>query len=114
MMSLSLIKKMNEEACKKAEKKNVKPYVVKEGDMKKFPPFPFPNFGDYRPKEWDLVEEHFVDSSGVGRDDERALSINQFLNKLKVGHGYALIEQGQFQVFVGEFVRKEDNLKKAA
>jgi hypothetical protein len=111
-MSLGLIKKMNEEAAKKAERKNLKPYIVKEKDLEKFPPFPFPDFGDYRPKGWELVEEHFVDSSGFGRDDESALSLNQFLNKLQIGHGYAIIEQGQFQVFIGEFARKEQ--RKAA
>ncbi len=38
-------------------------------------------------------------------DSEPALSVNQFLKKLKVGHGYALIEEGEFQVYVGEFVK---------
>ena len=105
MMGLAEIRRLNEEAGKRAEKANRAPYVVKEGDAEKFPPFPFPNFGDYRPKGWELVEEHFVDKSGFGRDDEPALSISQFLMKLSIGHGYALIEEGQFQVFVGEFVK---------
>ena len=112
MMGLGVIKRMNEAACERAREKRLVPYVVKNQNMK--PPFPFPNFGDYRPQGWELIDEHFVDSSGFGRDDERALSVNQFREKLQAGHGYALIEQGEFQVFVGEFVRKEDSLRKAA
>jgi hypothetical protein len=105
MMGLAEIIRLNNKACEKAKKAKLLPYVIKEGDREKFPPFPFPDFGDYRPKGWELVGEYFVDSSGFGMDDEPALSVNQFLKKLKIGYGYALIEQGEFQVFVGEFVK---------
>jgi hypothetical protein len=105
MMGLGEIRRMNEKACRKAEKAKLLPYVIEEGDRENFPPFPFPDFGDYRPKGWELVGEYFVDSSGFGRDDEPALSVSQFLKKLRTGYGYALIEQGEFQVFVGEFVK---------
>jgi hypothetical protein len=105
MMGLAEIIRLNNKACEKAKKAKLLPYVIKDGDREKFPPFPFPNFGDYRPKGWELVGEYFVDSSGFGMDDEPALSIDQFLKKLKVGHGYALIEEGEFQVYVGEFVK---------
>ena len=105
MLSLEQIVRMNNKACEKAKKAKLIPYVIREGDGEKFPPFPFPNLGYYRPKGWELVGEYFVDSSGFGRDDEPALSIDQFLEKLKVGYGYGLIEEGEFQVYVGEFVK---------
>jgi len=105
MLSLEEIVRMNDKASKRAEKAKLLPYVIKEGDREKFPPFPFPDFGDYRPKGWESVGEYFVDSSGFGRDDEPALSVSQFLKKLTTGYGYALIEQGEFQVYVGEFVK---------
>jgi hypothetical protein len=105
MLSLQEIVRMNKKACEKAKKAKLLPYVMKEGNSEKFPPFPFPDLGDYRPKGWELVGEYFVDSSGFGRDDQPALSVSQFLSKLRIGYGYALIEQGEFQVFVGEFVK---------
>lgn len=105
MFSLETIRSMNERAARKAKGK--RPFVLKSMEqLKRFPPFPFPNFGDYRPEGWVLVETWFVDSSGFGEDDEPALSVRQFLNKLVVGHGYAVIEAGQFQVYVGEFAKE--------
>ena len=46
-----------------------------------------------------------MDSSGFGASDEPALSFGQFKKILKVGFGYAIIEEGQFQVYVGEFTK---------
>ncbi len=57
-------------------------------------------------EEFVKVDEFFVDSSGWGQDDESALTINQFLKKVKAGRYYAIIEAGQFQVRVGEYVLK--------
>jgi len=79
------------------------PYLFKKEDRDHFPPFPFPNIGDFRPKGWELTESYFVDSSGFGSDNEPALTVRQFLKKLQDGFGYAIIEEGQFQVYVGEF-----------
>ncbi len=102
MYSLETIKDMNRKAAKKAVGRQ--PWVAaKDGDENVKT---IPDFGDYRPKDWKLVEEHFVDSSGCGGYDEPALTFNQFLKEVKEGRGYAIIEQGQFQIYVGEFVRK--------
>ena len=59
--------------------------------------------GSYRPEGWHLVRELFCDSSGFGQDGEAALSFKQLMNTLKEGMGYAVIEEGQFQVHLGEF-----------
>ena len=113
MMGLQEIKRMNKEAAKVARKEKIMPYLVKKEDMPLMPPFPFPYIGDYRPAGYRLINQYFCDSSGFGQDDEPALSINQFMGKIKVGHAYALIECGQFQAYVGEFVKRE-GLRKAA
>lgn len=107
MLSPEYIQSENRKAAIRAAHQNKQPFVIYPEDFKTFPPFPFPNFGDYRPKNWELVEELFVDSSGFGQDYEIAMSVNQFLDYLKDhvtdGYGYAIISAGQFQVYVGVF-----------
>ncbi len=63
-----------------------------------------PNFGDYRPDGWELGQTFFVDKTGFD-DQGPALSIERFLVQMRVGLGYAMIEEGQFQCYVGEFNR---------
>lgn len=101
MYSLSTINAMNREAARKA--KGQKPYVAKtDGDKGVFG---CPNFGDRRPKSWHMENQYFVDNTGFGRDTELAMTAEQFLKKVKAGRGYAVISQGQFQVYIGEFVK---------
>lgn len=107
MMSLSLIDRLAREAAKRAAREKKQPYVawpeetfehiVSGGGI--------PNFGDYRPKGWKLIDTHFVDKSGVGREGEPALTLERFFKRLVPGHGYAMVEEGQFQCHVGEFER---------
>ena len=54
---------------------------------------------------YELVEKYFVDSSGFGAEDEPALTISHFLQKVKAGYYYGITGEGQFQVYVGEFKR---------
>ena len=107
MMGLDTMKRLNEEASRKARNLALEPYeVTSKSDMKKMPPFPFPYIGEnYTPRGWKKVNEYFVDSSGFGADDEMALSVRQFLDKMKVGSAYAITSAGQFQVYVSEFVK---------
>lgn len=104
MMDLATIRKMNRDVGRKAQSENKQPYIVTDAttfeDIRHIP-----NFGDYRPKGWKLVETYFVDSSGFGAPNEPALTIDEFMNKLKKGHGYAIVEAGQFQVYIAEFVK---------
>jgi len=104
MMGLNEINRLSEEAGKKAKRKTARPFIFR-GDTNRVKDIP--NFGDYRPKGWKLVRELFVDKSGFGREGEPAMTIGQFKNSLKVGHGYAMIQEGQFQCYVGEFVTNE-------
>lgn len=56
--------------------------------------------------EFEEVNSHFVDSFGWGREDEPALTPEQFLVKVRKDRFYAITGQGQFQVHVGEFIRR--------
>ena len=60
--------------------------------------------GDLR--KFEEVNRFFVDSSGWGQENEPALTTDQFLEKVKAGRYYAIIEAGRFQVYVGEYVLK--------
>jgi len=74
-----------------------------------------PALGDYIPPGWteSLDEDyepivHMVDSSGFGSPGERAYTIGYFIaHVMRQGYGYGVIEAGQFQVYVGEFVREK-------
>ena len=62
------------------------------------------------PNDLDKFEEvnnHFVDFSGWGQKGEPALTIDEFLEKVKAGRFYAITGIGQFQVHIGEYVKKE-------
>jgi len=61
--------------------------------------------GDYTPKGYKIVDTFFVDNSGLGQADEMALTLGQFLAKVKKDFGYAIKEVGQFQVYVNEYVK---------
>ena len=64
-----------------------------------------PFLGDYVPKGWTRTEEtYFVDSSGFGAPGELALTFARFLDKVIPGRGYAVVEAGQFQVYVAEYI----------
>lgn len=55
-------------------------------------------------------ETLFVDSSGWGGENEPALTVDQFYDWVRdhgKGHGFAIVETGQFQVVVGVFKQRE-------
>jgi len=117
MMSLEVIQSLSAETGLKARHERKVPYVfrdrgaVEQLGTRRGPSIP--NLGDYRPKGWELVETLFVDSSGFGRSSEPAMTQGQFFqwiaDAFDEGHdyGYAVIESGQFQVYVGVFKRRK-------
>lgn len=118
MYSLDVIKKMNEEAAKKAERNAIEPtLIVREEEVDEMPPFPFPMIGDKK-VELARIETLFCDSSGFGMEGERALSISQLKKKLKEmirDHGpirVAVVEAGQFQVYLDVWRAEIDAEKK--
>ena len=107
MYSLATIIDMNEEATRKAKHSGKRPLEF-TGDLDNLS---IPNLGNYVPRGWKLVKTYFVDSSGFGSEDEPAMTIEMFKRQLKVGYGYAVIEEGQFQVYVGEFERTKKEVR---
>jgi len=101
MYSLNTIIALNDEQSKKASDQKLQPYVAESNGDEGV--FKCPNFGYYRPEGWNEVQTFFVDSSGFGREGEPALTVGQFLSKVKEGFGYAITEEGQFQVYITEF-----------
>jgi len=97
------IKQEAMDAAQVAAEQETVPFSVWPGDKAKWPPFPFPFLGDYEPPGWELVDRHFVDISGFGSPEESALTISQFMDRIKEGFGYAILEVGQFQAYIGEY-----------
>ena len=100
MMGLSTIKELAREQAERAAAQGVEPLIIWDKEDIRH----IPNIGNHTPDGWELVETHFVDSSGFGAPGEPALTFDQFQNKLVMGHGYAIVAEGQFQVYVGEFI----------
>jgi hypothetical protein len=110
MLSTESIEQESRRAARLAAERDMKPFTVWAEDLRKWKggrcQLPFPALGSYKPKGYKLVDTLFVDSSGFGSENEPALTYNQLINRLVVGRGYAILKQGQFQCYVGEFVRK--------
>ena len=101
MYSLNEIIALNDETSVKADEQKLQPYVAEcDGDEGVFK---YPNFGYYRPQGWKEVGTYFVDNSGFGGDGEPALTAEKFQASVKEGYGYAVTEEGQFQVHITEF-----------
>jgi len=111
MMSLQTIQNLQQEARKTAAKEGKKPYIVENEDIASWKagrslPIPFPNIGDYEPPGFtEEGEALFVDKSGFGVVGEPALTLEQMLDELIPGMGYAIVEEGQFQVYIQPFRR---------
>lgn len=125
MMSLEAIRQMSAEAAERAAEENQTPYVYFSLDeignraYRDAPAFPFPFLGDYVPDGWETDgESYFVDSSGLGADDEPALSVGRFAQEVLaretaaradgVSLGWAVVEAGQFQVYVQCYRKTEE------
>jgi hypothetical protein len=116
MMSLSEIARLSEEMTERSAAENKQPYVFfDESEIK--PPWKFPLLGSYEPNGWKLEDKLFCDRTGMGSEDEPALTTKQLIEKLKAYqdkeelYGFGIIEVGPFQLYIGVF-RKTD-LKKA-
>lgn len=103
MFSLEYIKAINREKTEQAKEQGLEPYIAEFDGDEGVRSCPF--LADYIPEGYELVEKYFVDSSGFGSENEPALTLEQFLRRVKEGFGYAVIESGQFQVYIGEYRR---------
>ena len=110
MFDLNTLRALSNDATQKAASAKRVPYKLYTPDeVNYWPPITFPNLGTYRPKGWKLVDHWLCDSSGFGNENEPALTFNQLCDKIRKleaegkHNGYAIIEQGQFQVVLGVF-----------
>lgn len=113
MMSGEAIREVSKQAAAKARRAKKVPFTVEMEDLQDWkqcvasgnlPLLPFPFLGPYAPRGWQQTNTlFFVDSSGWGGQGESALTIPQFIEKLEVGKSYAIIEAGQFQIYIAEF-----------
>ena len=94
MHSLEIIKKMNNKKAGRLYK------AVKDKDEGVFK---CPKIEDISIKGYKQENEFFVDNSGFGKEGELALTIGQFISKIKEGLYYGITEAGQFQVYIGEY-----------
>lgn len=115
MLDLQAIRALSNAEAVRAAKAQRQPYVFYgAADLARYRskrrPWPFPSLGSYRPPGWQLVDAIFCDSSGVGEEGEPALTRSQLWRRLEQdldrGYGYAIIEEGEFQVYVGVFRKK--------
>ena len=104
MYGLETIIAMNKKAGSYAKKNEVIPLVARYDKDEAV--FSCPDLGNYIPKGWKKVNSFFVDSSVFGREGESTLTCGQFQDNIKEGRGYAIVESGQFQVYIGEFIKK--------
>ena len=104
MMGLEAIEAMSREAAQRAAELGQEPLTAfVDGDKAVLK---CPKLGDYVPDGWTLKEKLFVDNTGWGSEGEPALTVKQFLAKVKEGLGYAIVEEGQFQVYIGVFEKR--------
>lgn len=105
MMDLATIASESRKAAGRAARAKKQPFIVEQDDLPwRHKSFPFPFIGNYTPRGWKKTENlYFVDSSGFGEPGEPALTVSQFAAKLRSGFGYAIIEVGQFQVYIQEY-----------
>lgn len=123
MMSATAIRQVSRDAAIRTARENKIPFTVEAEDIAdwkrkiaagRMPRLPFPFLGEYTPQGWKRTERDplFVDSSGWGAEYEPALTVRALIEDghLTIGKAYAIIECGQFQLYLGEFER-DDQIK---
>ena len=109
MLSSQQIADIADQAARKAKRAGREPLVFESPHHVDRDYRTLPNLGSYRPKGWKLEEYRTVDKTGLDMSGP-ALSVPAMLAWFKshltgaTTSGYALIEEGQFQVVVGRFV----------
>lgn len=101
MRSIEEIIANGDEASVKADEQKLQPYIAKSNGDEGV--LGCPNFGYYRPQGWKEVGIYFVDTSGFGTEGGVAITSKQFIASVKEGNGYAITEEGQFQIYITEF-----------
>ena len=116
MMSIQAIHDLSRKVARKAAREHKRPAMIEQEDLDTLETeLRIPNLGDYRPKGYVLIETWFVDKSGFGSPGEPAMTAPEMFAKIREngpGHGYGMIQEGQFQCYVGVFVPIKKGVKK--
>lgn len=114
MMSLAQIHAESARAAAHAAALGMQPLCFLDPDEARYGVRGIPNLGAHTPDGWHLTRCLFVDASGFGEDDEPAMTFAAFqrhVYRMTRDHGdnvgWAIVEAGQFQVYVGQFFRSE-------
>jgi hypothetical protein len=113
MMSIETIQALSCEQGRKARKLGKRPQTFASETEVEEHFREVPNLGDYTPRGWRHLEgcDLFVDKTGWGAGDELALTASRYVDKVKEllrrnpEYGFGIIEEGQFQVYIGVFER---------
>jgi hypothetical protein len=114
MLSLAALIAVNEEIAAEAAARNLVPFVPGHPEnVTGWKRLPFPNLGPYQPPGWERTDVNwFIDKTGRGYGWEPALTHEQFLSALQQyaaahpRHGYAIVEEGEFQATIAAFERE--------
>lgn len=106
MMSLETIRRLSQDVAKCAAREGRRPLLIEQEDLPYVADliWHIPNLGSYVPRGFTLTRRLFVDKTGWGADNEPALTFAQFCREITADRAYAIIEEGEFQVYVGEFI----------
>lgn len=116
MLAYTTVREIAREAAQTAEESGAQPLSIVGFDPETPDGFVrrIPFLGDYCPDGWQPaqdIDDLFVDSTGLGSENEPALSVGQFIRELEkyhrsgINYGFGLSEAGQFQVYVRVYVR---------
>ncbi len=50
---------------------------------------------------------YFVDATGLGKPADPALTLQEFVQRIQLGRGHAIVEKGKYQVKIGIFQKIE-------
>lgn len=104
MWGTSTISDLSLQAAVKAKAHEKQPIRILNWDT-----ITIPFLGTYLPEGWKLVDQRFVDSTGKGRKYEPAMTQADFKTWVESVQaadehaGFAILEQGQFQIYVGYY-----------
>lgn len=129
MMDTATIRAMSRKAARESAARKVQPMVLEQEDIDdaksgvKSLVNGIPFIGERCPRGWRYVKlddghgvcmgycsgngAYFVDASGWGSAGDPALTFDEFVEKIKPGLGYAIVEAGQFQVAIAVYEKAD-------
>ena len=104
MMDRATIRAMSADAAAEAAEEGRLPHTIIDADDVRRAVM----LGDHRPEGWTLLRVLFVDKSGWGQRGEAALSFDELTETVVPGRAYGIVDEGQFQMHLGEFVLTDE------